>query len=73
MINQALAYWAPGLLELIPMLLVLGFWLILIILPILYVIHSIKKRQEILTQLEKLSEEVHLLRQEVKGTQKSTE
>jgi len=73
MLDQALAYWAPGMLELIPIFFVLGFWLILIILPILYIIHSIKKRQEILTQLEKLSEEVRLLRQEVKGTQKSVE
>ena len=68
MINETLAYWAPGPLELIVILFVSGFWLLLIILPILYVVHSVKKRREILTKLEKLSEEVGLLRQEVKGS-----
>ena len=66
MINEILAYWCPGPFELIIIFMVSGFWLLLIILPILYVVHSIKGRRRILAELEKLTKELHSLRQEVK-------
>jgi len=47
-------------------------WLPLIILPILYVVHSIKTRRRILSELEKLTGEVRSLRQQVKEIEKTT-
>jgi len=73
MLNEILAFWTPGPLELIPVFLVSVLWLILIILPVLYVVHSIKARRRILTEIEKLAADVRVLRQEVKGTQKPSE
>ena len=70
MVSQALAYYVPGLPEIMLVFLMSGFWLLLIILPILYVVHSIKVRRRILTEIEKLSGEVHSLRQQVQGGQK---
>lgn len=70
MVSQALAYWTPGVLELLLVFLMSGFWLLLIILPIIYVVHSIKTRRRILTEMERLAGEVHSLRQQVEGSQK---
>jgi hypothetical protein len=66
MIYGILADWfPPGL----PELMLISVWVLLIILPLSYIVHSIKKRQEILTELEELREEVHLLRQEITRNQ----
>jgi len=70
MINQTLAYFTPGLAEVLLILFVCMFWLPLIILPILYVIHSIKTRQRILAEIEKLTAEVRSLRQKLEGAEK---
>jgi len=70
MVSQALAYWTPGLLELMVVFAMSGFWLALIVLPIIYVVHSIKARRKILTEIEKLTGEVRSLRQQVEGGQK---
>lgn len=67
MIYGILSVWfPPGL----PELMLIGFWFLLIILPLLYVVHSIKARRRILTELEKLTREVRSLRQEVKEGKK---
>ncbi len=73
MVSQALAYWTPGPLELLLVFLMSGFWLLLIILPIIYVVHSIKTRRRILTEIEKLAGEVRSLKQQIEGGQKPTE
>lgn len=63
MINGILCAWfPPGL----PECMLIAFWVLLIALPVVYIVHSARKRQEILTELKKLREEVRLLRQEVK-------
>jgi len=63
MINGILPAWFRGLPELMP----IALWLLLIALPIVYIVHSSRKRQEILAELKKLREEVRLLRQELTG------
>jgi hypothetical protein len=70
MLSQALAYYVPGLPEIMLVFLISGFWLLLIILPILYVVHSIKVRRKILTEMERLAAEVCSLRQQVEAGQK---
>ena len=67
MVSQALAYWTPGPAELLLILFFCMFWLPLIILPIVYVVHSIKTRRRILTEIERLAAEVRSLRQQVEG------
>ena len=73
MVSQALAYWTPGPAELLLILFFCMFWLPLIILPIVYVVHSIKTRRRILTEIERLAAEVRSLRQQVEGGQKPAE
>jgi heme exporter protein D len=68
MSSLTLASVGPQLILFLPVLLFFGFWLTLIILMVLYVVHSIKQRQKILTQLEQLKKEVHSLRQDLDGT-----
>ena len=63
MINGILSAWFLGL----PELMAIALWLLLIALPVVYIVHSARKRQEILTELKKLREEVRSLRQEVTG------
>jgi ABC-type polysaccharide/polyol phosphate export permease len=63
MINGILSAWFLGL----PELMAIAFWFLLIALPVVYIIHSARKRHEILTELKKLREEVRSLRQEVTG------
>jgi heme exporter protein D len=72
MVSQALAYWTPGLPELMLVFLMSGFWLLLIILPIVYVVHSVKTRRRILTEIDRLAAEVRSLRRQVEGGQKPT-
>ena len=65
MINGILATWfPPG----PPELMLIGSWLLLIILPLLYVVNSIKSRRKILAQLQQLTQEVRLLREKLKGS-----
>jgi len=47
------------------LLLLYGFWLILIILAVLYVVHSVKQRRKILAQLEQLNQEFRSLKQKI--------
>jgi len=63
MINGILSAWFLGL----PEFMAIALWLLLIALPVVYIVHSARKRQEILVELKKLKEEVRLLRQEVTG------
>ena len=69
MINQTLAYWAPGPYELIVIFAI--FFIIfvipaavLIILFVIYVIQNNKERRRFRTQVEKLTEEVSKLKQQ---------
>ncbi len=68
MINEILAFWTPGPLELI-FIFVLSFVVFvipaaLIILFVIYVIRNNKERQKLRMEVEKLTEEVSKLKQE---------
>ena len=69
MINEILAFWTPGRLELI-VIFVLSFVVFvipaaaLIILFVIYVIRNNKERQKLRMEVEKLTEEVSKLKQE---------
>jgi heme exporter protein D len=65
MSSLTLAFVGPQLIPFLMLFLLYGFWLFLIILAVLYVVHSIKQRRRILTQLEQLKKEVSSLRQDL--------
>ena len=73
MTNEILAFWTPGPLEVIVILFVSVIGLLLVILPILYIIYSIKERRRLHNELEKLTRELHLFKEEVKENQKTAD
>jgi MFS-type transporter involved in bile tolerance (Atg22 family) len=62
------AYVSPF--EVIPIFLMFGFWVVIFILPIVYIVYSIKQRQKILTQLEQLFQEFRSLRRSIEAIEK---
>jgi hypothetical protein len=63
MFTYILSFMGPGIVNVIMILFALVFWLILLILPIIYVVCSIQQRRKIITQLERLNQELCSLRQ----------
>jgi len=59
----------PGIAEVFVILFGLFFWLALIILPIIYIVYSIRQRRQIITQLERLNQELCSLRQKFETDQ----
>lgn len=70
MINEILAFNHIGLPGMLPILFLFGFWLLLIILPIVYIVYSINQRRKILTQLEQLFQELRSLRHSIEAIEK---
>jgi hypothetical protein len=62
MFTYILSFMGPGIVNVIMILFALVFWLILLILPIIYVVCSIQQRRKIITQLERLNQELCSLR-----------
>ena len=71
MISQNLALVRSAPLELLVLFWICGFWLLMIILPVIYVVHSISTRRKILTQIQELGRQVSLLRQKLEPAQSS--
>jgi len=69
MFAHILSFMGPGIINVIMILFALVFWLILLILPIIYIVCSIRQRRQIITQLESLNQEVCSLRQKFETDQ----
>ena len=69
MISETLAYWTIG----APELMLILLYCVVLLPPIIYVIHAIKVRRRILGQLEKLTQEVRLLREQRAETERANE
>jgi uncharacterized membrane-anchored protein YhcB (DUF1043 family) len=70
MINDILAIWTVGPVELIVMLIVLGIPVLLIVLFVRYLSRSNKERQRMRLELGKLADELEQVRKQAEGHRK---
>ena len=70
MINDILAFWTPGPIEIIVILVVLGIPILLIVLFFKHLSKSNKERQRLRLELGKLADELEQVRKKAGGAEK---
>jgi uncharacterized membrane-anchored protein YhcB (DUF1043 family) len=70
MVDSISAYWTPGPIELIVILVVLGIPILLIVLFFRYLSRSSKERQRLRLELGKLADELEQMRRKAQGGDK---
>lgn len=70
MVNSISAYWTPGPIEFIVVLIVLGIPVLLIVLFVRYLSRSNKERQKMRLELSKLADELEQVRKQAEERKK---